>query len=171
SMQVPVDGLSAHDMAFLADALRQPPGGVLVSDIELHRKHGALTVPHWPTARYATPVFDEQGRPFGAIVLDVDVRGALDGFVQRNASGMDIYMTNAQGDYLVHPDLSKVFGFEFGLPHKWTDEFRAVVEGGAQSDSGIGALKRWSGPDGKVFGAQAVLQGNGQGSVGTLKFM
>ena len=171
SMQVPADSLSAHDAAFLAGALRQLPGGVLVSDIELHRQHGALSVPHWPTARYATPVFDEQGRPFGAIILNVDARGSLDGFVQRNASGMDIYMTNAQGDYLVHPDASKVFGFEFGLPHKWTDEFRAAVDGGAESDIGKGALKRWNGPNGKVFGAQAVLQGNGQGNVGTLQFM
>ncbi|MDR7152642.1 PAS domain S-box-containing protein [Hydrogenophaga palleronii] len=171
SIQVPAGSLSAHDTAFLAGALRQPPGGVLVSDIELHRQHGALSVPHWPTVRYATPVFDEQGRAIGAIVLDVDVRGALDGFVQRNASGLDIYMTNAQGDYLVHPDASKVFGFEFGLPHKWTDEFRAVVEGGTDNNVGERALTRWSGPNGKVFGAQAVLQGSGLGNVGTLHFM
>ncbi|HEX5737064.1 MAG TPA: CHASE domain-containing protein, partial [Hydrogenophaga sp.] len=106
----PDGSLSTSDAAFLREALRRSPGEVLVSDVELHRQHGALSVPHWPTTRYATPVFDTQGQPFGAVVLDVDVRGALDGFLGHNASGMGIYLTNARGDYLVHPDPNRTFG-------------------------------------------------------------
>ncbi|MDO8904977.1 PAS-domain containing protein [Hydrogenophaga sp.] len=167
---VPVPGgpLSASDTAFLGEVLRRSPGEVLVSDIELHRQHGALSVPHWPRIRYGTPVFDDEGLPAGAIVMDVDVTGALDGFVARNASGMTIYVTNAQGDYLVHPDSSKVFGFEFGQPHRWADEFQSVV---ADKEPATGAMKQWNGPEGKVLGAQAALRGNGQGNVGTLQFI
>lgn len=168
-VNVPFAGnpLSASARAFMEKVLRQSPGEVLVSDIELHRQHGALSVPHWPTARYATPIFDGQGKPFGAIVLDVDARGALDGFLSRHAAGMYVYVTNAQGDYLVHPDSSKTFGFEFGQPHRWTHEFDVAPAGNVPAGS---TLKKWTGPDGKVLGAEAALQGNGQGSVGSLQF-
>jgi two-component system sensor histidine kinase/response regulator len=150
------------------EALRLSPGEVLVSDIVLHRENGALSVPHWPTARYATPVYDDQARVFGVLVVSVDARGSLDGFLARSGQDTLFYLTNANGDYLVHPDPSKLFGFEFGQPQRWDTDFQiAETEGSAMNK----VLKRWRGPAGDVLSTREVLAANPGSTVGQLQFI
>ena len=86
--------------------------------------------------------------------VSVDARGSLDSFLERSASGTPIYITNANGDYLVHPDRNKVFGFEFGQPQRWDTDFQiAETEGSAMNK----VFKRWRGPEGPVLSTREVL--------------
>ncbi|RAI17248.1 cache domain-containing protein, partial [Afifella marina] len=82
--------------------------------IDLNREHGAVEIPKKPVLRVGTPIYDETGRAFGLIVLNIDMRPVLAKLPTNFASGRTFYVTNERGDYLVHPDAEKTFAFDFG---------------------------------------------------------
>ena len=55
--------------------------------------------------RVATPpLFTPDGKPFGIIIANIDMRPALNRIRSSTNSGEEIYAVNSYGDYLVHPD-------------------------------------------------------------------
>ena len=49
-----------------------------VSPLDLNEENGTVETPHVPTLRVATPVFAPDGKPFGIVIVNVDMRPALD---------------------------------------------------------------------------------------------
>ncbi|HEY9009581.1 MAG TPA: PAS domain S-box protein, partial [Devosia sp.] len=121
---VPDDELERKsDRAYFQETIRLPPGEVYVSPIELATRHGGTTAPHIPTLRVAMPLFDADGKPFGIIVVNIDMRPALDAVRATASSGGEIYAVNSRGDYLVHPDRTREFGTLHGRPNDWRKDF------------------------------------------------
>ena len=120
------------DAVYVREALRLPQGQVFVSDISLNREHGRVDWPHRPTIRYATPVHDDQGRVFGAIVINVDLSGRLGILPPGSGPRPQVYATTAQGDFLAHPDPTLTFGFDLDKRHRW-----------AEPEQRIACLHRW----------------------------
>ena len=87
--------------------------------IDLATRQGGTTALHTPTLRVATPLFTPDGKPFGIIIANIDMRPALDR-VRSTGGGADgdIYVVNSRGDYLVHPDRAREFGSVAGPPHR-----------------------------------------------------
>ena len=82
---------------------------------------GALEKPYVPTLRVAAPIVagtatlrnhDRQSRH----------AAALDQLRNAGREG-DLFAVNEHGDYLVHPDIRREFGFEFGTPFRIQDDF------------------------------------------------
>ncbi len=152
---------------YLRESLRMAGGQVFVSDINLNRNHGQLDWPHRPTIRYATPVLDDQGRVFGAIVINVDLSGRLGVLPPGGGPRPQVYATNAQGDFLAHPDPSLTFGFDLGQPHRWAGHFKPAP---AADNSTGERIRWWTGPEGPVMAAQASVIGNPGSPVGVLNY-
>ena len=57
-----------------------------------------------PIMQIAMPVMAPDGKPFGIVIVDVDMRPALDRVRSSVRPGESAYLVDGKGDYLVHPD-------------------------------------------------------------------
>ena len=110
------------DAPYFHDTIKLGPDESYVSPVSLNEEGGVLDMPHAATMRIAMPVMAPDGKPFGAVVLNVDMRPALDRVRRAVRPGELVYLVDARGDYLVHPDRSREFGLQRGKPTNWRTE-------------------------------------------------
>jgi len=102
-------------------------GKVNFSKIFINREEGAHAGQNQPTLQVATPVISKEGNLLGVIVINVDLE-RLFGLLKADL-GRDyqLYLSNQDGDYLIHPDPSKTFGFDYGRRYLMQDTFAPVA--------------------------------------------
>jgi PAS domain S-box-containing protein len=95
--------------------------------------------PRIPYLRVSTPVFDAGGNVFGFVIINIDMRPKFDEIVKMTGENGRLYVVNDGGDYLVHPDRSREFGFNLGTRYRMQDEFTdlAAAIKGAQAFQGM----------------------------------
>ncbi|ABC27689.1 FOG: PAS/PAC domain [Hahella chejuensis KCTC 2396] len=111
---------------YFQEAIRIPPGSLYVSDLNLNREYDMVQWPHVPTLRMATPVISSAGNTFGILVINIDASFMLDDLTAEVPQGYRVYLTNQNGDFLIHTNSNKVFGFDLGRRFRWQDEFKTV---------------------------------------------
>ena len=162
------------DRSFFNAAAAVPADKVYVSPIQLNlNKAGtAVLTPHVPILRIAATIPDPgQIKPFGLVVIDVDMRPIFREIASGAPNGGKIYVVDDRGEYLVHPDPSMEFGSDLGRPTKWQNDFPALAAAFQQdrstamliSDSagknavgGVAAIRLAGGP--RVGVIEATLQ-------------
>ena len=77
-------------------------GEVHLTDVNYNREFGELTTPLTLVMRAVTPVYGNDGRVFGLIVLTLDANYIFSKYltVDKNAYGITRYITNSKGDFL-----------------------------------------------------------------------
>src|SRR5829696_2519089 len=121
---VPEAGLQQRsDRGYFQETIRLGPTQIYVSPLDLGRFNGLIEEVHRPTLRVATPIFANDGKPFGIFMVNVDMRRAFDRARSSLAPGETIYVVNRHGDYLIHPDRSREFGWMLGKPNDWKADF------------------------------------------------
>ncbi|CAN5407509.1 hypothetical protein BH11PSE4_BH11PSE4_14900 [soil metagenome] len=125
------------DRGYFRDSITLAPDQAYISPIGLNQERGVLEVPHRPVMRFAASLRDEAGKPFGIVIINLDLRPIF----ERMRAAMDedslIYLFNADGDFLLHPDPGHAFGFDLGRRHRWQDELPGLVK--AVGSAGRGA--------------------------------
>lgn len=116
---------------YFTEARSLAPGEVYISPMELNRENGQIQRPLTPVLRYSTPVFDEAGAFRGVVVMTVYASNLLERLV---APSGGIYLTDRQGQYLLHPEEGRSFGQELATGHDVDDDFPAAHQ--ALLDSG-----------------------------------
>jgi len=112
----------SHSDYFQA-TLKLKPGEVYLSEIDLNREWGQIQEPHTPTIRASTPVYDPDGKLFGIVIINFNAGHLLDRITASESPSISAYLVNDRGDYLLHPDNSRTFGFDLGQPYRWQEEF------------------------------------------------
>ncbi|MGZ4999187.1 MAG: EAL domain-containing protein [Methylomonas sp.] len=97
---------------YVFETLRLPEGQFYLSEINLNQELGAHSGFGKPTVRIATPVKFEDY--VGIVVINVDLDGLFNRLRGDLPADIKALLSNSQGDYLIHPDTSKTFGFEQG---------------------------------------------------------
>jgi PAS domain S-box-containing protein len=121
---VPEEGLHKRsNRNYFQEAARLGPGQIHVSPLDLGRRNGLIEEVQRPTLRVATPIVADDGKPFGLFVINVDMRKAFDRVRSSAWPGETIYVVNQRGDYLIHPDRSREFGWLLGKPTDWKADF------------------------------------------------
>ena len=110
------------DRDYFKAAIQLPAGQLYASPIDFNQEDGGFEKPYVPTLRVAAPIVAANGDKFGILIVNVDMRPAFDQIRNAGREG-DLYVVNEQGDYLVHPDIRREFGFEFGTPFRVQDDF------------------------------------------------
>lgn len=88
-------------MSYFQDAQDLLAGEVAVSELELNREHGQITVPYDPTIRLVTPVFDENQK-IGFIIVNLHAERLFSFF---SSEALDeIIVIDQAGNYLFHHD-------------------------------------------------------------------
>ena len=106
------------DRYYFYEAQHLAADEVFVSRLDLNMEHGALEWPHKPTLRFAVPVFDNDGRRSGVLVINYLAEGLLDNFRRQmlrrvNHQGM---LLDSQGYWLSHHERSNEWGADLGRP-------------------------------------------------------
>ena len=145
---------------YFQETIRLGPTELYVSPLDLGRFNGLIEEVHRPTLRVATPIFAEDGKPFGIFMINVDMRRAFDRVRSSAWPGETIYVVNRAGDYLIHPDRSREFGALLGKPNDWKADFpHLAAQVGARQGSAEIVLDQAARPYGIAF-APAVLAGS-----------
>jgi signal transduction histidine kinase/ActR/RegA family two-component response regulator len=148
------------DRIFFQQTMNSKLGEAVISRIDLNRETGAIETPYVPVVRISTPIVTPDGFKFGLVIITVDLRSAFKRVDKAAEPDAAVYVVNENGDYLVHPDASRVFGFEFGTPYRIQDDFPALAKAVATGEQLPGLLDD---RDGKHFGVAlaSVRLGNG----------
>ena len=121
-----ITSYSIHYTKLYEAAITLPEGGFYLSPINLNREFGHIELPHLPVMRAAVTLFDAQGERFGILIVNLDMRVVFASLEQLLPADARLYLANSYGDWLVHPDPTKTFGFDMGDRHIIQDEFPGV---------------------------------------------
>ena len=112
--------------AYVFDTLAFSPGRIYTSPIAVNHEYGAHAAEGKPTLRLGTPVANASGAVVGVVIIDIDLAGLLNRLQSDLPSDYQVYLANEWGDFLVHPDASKTFGFDKGRRVLMQDSFSAT---------------------------------------------
>jgi len=99
---------------YVSSTLKLASGSTYLSRIVINHERGAHAGLGQPTAQMAAPVTNTQGQALGVIVINVDLKGAFARLTADLPPEFQLYLANQKGDFLIHPDSSKTFGFDNG---------------------------------------------------------
>jgi len=111
---------------YVSETLALPAGSTYLSRIDINHEVGAHAGLDKPTAKLAAPVMDGNGKALGLVVINVDLNGIFEALGADMQPGFQLFLTNRQGDLLLHPDPALTFGFDRGQRHLLQDEFPAT---------------------------------------------
>ena len=116
---------------------------VYVSDMNLNREHGLVQQPAVAVLRVATPLYDAAGKLFGILIVNYDAGAVMAPLQSDLPESVAAYLNNSDGDFLLHPDPSRAFGFDRGRRWRWQDQFT-----GAAGEAG--GLRAYAGRTGTI---------------------
>lgn len=112
---------------YFEKAIKLPPRGVYVSPIQLNQEWGKIQKPYLPVLRVATAVYRADGKPFGIVIANLDMRPAFRQLMANSRPGHALYLVNSKGDYLLNPDPRLDFGFELGKTARIQNDFPSLA--------------------------------------------
>ncbi|MEE8057546.1 MAG: response regulator [Pseudomonadales bacterium] len=122
--------------SYFLNSIDKNRGTVSFSNIKLDRKQGSIIKPLLPVLRVATPVFNTgSGAVFGIVIIDINFGQFINNVVKNTSEGGVFYLANEEGDYLVHPDESKIYSAERGFHYRMQEDFPELAASFAQADS------------------------------------
>ncbi len=119
---------------YVSETLKLPAGSTYLSRIVINHERGAHAGLNQPSVQLAMPVIDGQSKALGVVVINLDLNGVFKALASDLPPDFELFMTNAQGDFLIHPDPRQTFGFDRGQRVLLQDEFpatQALLEGNA----------------------------------------
>jgi PAS domain S-box-containing protein len=102
------------DTPYFRDTMNLAPGEIYVSPVGLSERNGAIETPLVPIMRIAKQVFGPDGKPFGIVIVNVDMRPALEHVRATARPSEMVFVVDAAGNYLVHPDRAREFAAQRG---------------------------------------------------------
>ncbi len=155
--------LDKSDRDYFKSALTAPPDQVYVSPVELKRDRlsGAVKVPHAPVLRVAGLIESPEQKPFGVIIIDVDMGPILRDMVEGASPGGQVFVVDDRGNFIANPDPAREFAVDLGGTARWQSDFPALVPGfeeahtttteltngaGERAVAGISAIRLADGP-------------------------
>lgn len=109
------------------DTLRLPAGSVYVSTPVINHERGAHAGQDKPSLQLAAPIYGGDKQPLGLIVISVDLDNIFGQLAADLPPGIELILTNRQGDFLVHPDHAQAFAFDRGRRALVQEQFPATT--------------------------------------------
>ena len=114
-----IDNLQNKKNSFyFQEGMKLKQGEVLFSHINLNREYGKISTPITPVIRIATPIINRDKTVFGLVIINLNFNHIAEKLNTYAPKGAVFYLTNQEGDYLIHPQPEKTFAFEHGNLHR-----------------------------------------------------
>ena len=119
----------AHRTYFI-ETLKLPKGAVYLSEINLNREHGKVSVPYEEVLRSSAPVYNEvTGKVAGLLLITSEIGNKLRNIQKAfQLENTNVYITNDWGGYLLHPDSSKSYGFDLGKRYRIQEDIPQLAK-------------------------------------------
>ena len=144
---------------YFRDTISLTADQIYVSPVHLNAENGVVETPHVATMQIAKPVFAADGKPFGIVVANADMRPALDRVRSSVRNGETAYVIDGQGDYLVHPDPAREFGSQLGERSHWQNDWPDLAASLGASQGFARIQPDQAGRRGAISFAPAILAG------------
>ncbi|MCG3168538.1 MAG: hypothetical protein CALGDGBN_00035 [Pseudomonadales bacterium] len=121
---------------YVYETLRLPPRAVYLSRIAINHETGVRDGLGKPTLQVATAVAGAAASAPGLVVLNIDLDGLFASLQADLPRDVQLYLASGEGDFLIHPDPAKEFGFDRGRRVLVQDEYPAtadIVDGQAEA--------------------------------------
>lgn len=113
---------------YVFDALKLPAGATYLSRITINHERGAHAGLGQPTVILAMPVANAHGVAVGVVVVNVDLNGFFAQLAADMPKEFELFFSNQSGDFLIHPDPSRTFGFDKGRRVLVQEEFAETAD-------------------------------------------
>ncbi len=138
---IPADDLQNKSTSdYFIETMTLAEGDVYISPLNLNREYGEIQTPYQPVLRFATPIFDKQGKRRGIVVLNLDATFLLNTIQKQHATdlpGQFHTLINQEGFYLSHPEESKLWGFDLETDETLAKDYPEVAQLILSGTSGI----------------------------------
>lgn len=112
--RVPEDKLQQKSMRdYFSDAHEILPNDVKFSAVNLNREYGEIERPYLPVVRSMVPVYDEDRRFFGVIIINASYIDFVKNALLRILNDKDIYVITKDGNYVHFDSLANLVSFRF----------------------------------------------------------
>ena len=108
---------------YFTETIALAEGRVYVSEIELNREFGKIVEPWQPVIRAATPIYSTAGQLFGIVIINHNLQATFDQLKSLAGLEQQFQIANSHGEYLVHPDESRRFAFEYQRSSNIIEDF------------------------------------------------
>lgn len=120
----PPDALQAKSgEPYFGIARQLPSNEIHFTRITLNREHGRISDPPTPMLRVLVNLTDDHDTRVGFLVFNVNFARVFAAALETLQADRKLYVVNQDGDYLIHPDKGREFGFEYGKQFRIGDEF------------------------------------------------
>jgi diguanylate cyclase (GGDEF)-like protein len=113
---------------YVYETQKLPFGESYLSPITINHERGAHAGLERPTVQLATPVTDARGTVFGVLVINVDLNGVFTLLAADLPPDFQLFLANRNGDFLIHPDPARTFGFDKGRRFLVQQEFPETAD-------------------------------------------
>jgi PAS domain S-box-containing protein len=148
------------DAPYFRDTIKLAANEIYVSPVDLNEENGVIETPHVPVMRIAMPVWAPDGKPFGIVIATADMRSTFERVRSSVRPGEDIYVVDARGNYLVHPDRAREFGSQLGTSADWRKDFPDLAASIGSAKSVAQIVQTQPGRPGGEALAPALLAGS-----------
>jgi diguanylate cyclase (GGDEF)-like protein len=102
------------DRYYFIEAMQFKKGEIYVSPFDLNMEQGKIEEPYKPMIRFATPVFDDVGKPRGIVIFNYLGQSILDKIENSDKKESESYaLLNSAGYWLYDPEGLHQWGFMF----------------------------------------------------------
>jgi PAS domain S-box-containing protein len=150
--------IARGDRPYFTQTIALKPGEMRVSPVILDG-NGRDTTSDIPMLCVGTPIIAPDGNPYGILVVDVDMRPIFNHLRASARPGAQLYVVNARGEYVFHPDPAKEFALKRGSTARWQDDFPSLASAVKTTRSFAHVVEDEQGRSGGVAFAPALLAG------------
>ncbi|MBU0620389.1 MAG: diguanylate cyclase [Gammaproteobacteria bacterium] len=112
---------------YVFETLRLPRGTVYISHASINHEVGAHAGLEKPALQVAAPVYGNNDKVLGLIVVNVDLNRLFSQLAADLPPELGLYLSNGKGDFLIHPNPARAFAFDRGQSALVQEEFPAAA--------------------------------------------
>lgn len=106
-----------------------------ISEINLNEEYGVVEKPYTPTLRASSPLFTENGKMRGILVINVSLIRLYRELDKISESGINISIVDSLNQYLYSLDKEKCFNLQLGHNNSFRSEFGREIDSLAGSEN------------------------------------
>ncbi|MCW8895454.1 MAG: EAL domain-containing protein [Sulfurimonas sp.] len=147
---VPKDQLQSKlDRDYIRNGMKLQQNEILLSQLDLNKERGVVEVPHKPTLRLVTPIFNHDGEREGLFVINFLAIELIKSLKKLHSNHLvhisdfkntqlSFFMSNSNGNWIIAPKYATDFGFVFkNVGNELSLSYPKVSEAANLQDSGI----------------------------------
>ncbi len=116
------------DRDYFKEIIQLPIDSVYISKIDLNREFGKISVPETPTLRIAKRIKGTALMDEFVLILNVNLTPIFNVLSQLIPTNYKLRLLNDEGHYLIHPNRSAAFTFEYEKPAHYPLEFDVPIK-------------------------------------------